>query len=225
MRKLILLLLLFSAFTAVAETQFTVEFMEKHITQIGKDHEGCIALGWSKSGDIVFATIVEPDEPVGGFHVDVIVFNTVHDFQVVSFRVKSPTQELLDIQNTKKAVDYLNKNKFTPDYQVLRKFPLAYNNDSYSIGVFTLRESIKQKRNLKLHAEKSGAFKPLDVSAGADRVVGFFKSPFENRIAICWYVPPMGGPAESNMGGGYYALSGCHMDTGFEKPDEDKNVN
>ena len=49
-----------------------------------------------------------------------------------------------------------------------------------------------------------------------DNIAGYFISLFENRIAICIYIPPQGGPTGTNLSGGYYIVTGCHLDVGFK---------
>lgn len=111
---------------------------------------------------------------------------------------------------------------------VLRRFPFHKDGDTYSVSVTsttleTDKENEKEKREYQIYlvSEKKGGklvarFEADEFSGNAQvqYVVGFFRSPFENRIVIV--TEGLGGSLEGCTSI-VHKVFGAHLGTGFKK--------
>jgi hypothetical protein len=111
---------------------------------------------------------------------------------------------------------------------VLRRFPFQKDGDTYSVSITSItlktdKENDEQTREYQIHlvSEKKGKklvakFQAEEVygKAQVQSVVGFFQSPFENRIVIL--TEGFGGSLEGCTSI-IHKVYGVHLSNGFTK--------
>jgi hypothetical protein len=220
-RKIIIfIILIVLPFCLFAQTEFTSGYVTEKYKLLDQSRVGCVCLGWSKTGLIAMLTTSIPMEPVGGLHLELVIIDCVTDQVVTAFVVKDPTKDTLEPGPLRQAVEFCNVKKILPHFSLVHGFPLSYNTDTYVIRKLAPEEQDNTEKRYKLLAQSSKRYKLLDLFCVPDEIMGYFKSPFEERIAICYWVPPEDGPTGTTLGGGYYRVSGCHMKVGFRQADD-----
>ncbi len=216
----IVTVLLFLPFCFFAQTAFNSEYVTEKYKLFAESKIGCACLGWSKTGFIAFLTTSIPFEPVGGVNLELVVMDCVTDRVVTTFVIKAPTKDTLEEGPLREAVAFCNIQKILPYFSFIAEFPLEYKADTYVIHELTPEEKAETEKRYKLQARSSKHYKPLDIVCLPDDIMGYIKSPFEDRIAVCYWVPPRDGPTGTTLGGGYYRVSGCHMKVGFRRAND-----
>ena len=122
----------------------------------------------------------------------------------------------------------LDKLGIKSEASVLRRFPFQKDGDTYSVSVTSItletdKENDEQKREYQIHlvSEKKGKklvakFQAEEFygKAQVQSVVGFFQSPFENRIVIL--TEGFGGSLEGCTSI-IHKVYGAHLGSGFKK--------
>ncbi|MBN1798503.1 MAG: hypothetical protein JW822_07990 [Spirochaetales bacterium] len=174
------------------------DFIRNQYKWLADNANGCVCLGWSKSGSIAYLTTVEPSEPVGGFYLELAVTDLITDVKLAVFTLKGPTEGILNPDELHKAISFCKAKNIEPYFAPLHTFPLYYNDDTYSVGILDEGYNDPQGRVLLLRAENAHKYKPLDAQSTPENIAGYFLARLKTGSRfVCISRLRMGGPALS----------------------------
>jgi len=179
--------------------------------------------GWSRTGNVALST-----EDASGAGIDIaqfIIINLVTDeivfklnndaiFDKLRNNELDDGYDVLDFYQTEKSgiMAAMKNNGIEEHHTPFLAFPLVMDNFNYTAYTRVIEETEDEKK-FDIIVSRNGKDKvintaPIPAYFSEDRVIGYYKSPFENRILI------VSGATKTSHSVSY-RFSGCHLTVGF----------
>jgi len=179
--------------------------------------------GWSKTGNVALST-----EDASGSGIDVVQFiiiNLVTDeivfklnndaiFDKLRNNELDDGYDVLDFYKTEKSgiMAAMKNNSIEEHHTPFLAFPLVMDNFKYTAHTRVIEETEDEKK-FDIIVSRNGKDKvintaPIPAYFNEDHVIGYYKSPFENRILI------VSGATKTSHNVSYRFI-GCHLTVGF----------
>jgi len=179
--------------------------------------------GWSKNGNVALST--EEDSNAGIAVVQFSIINLVTDETIFNLNNDDAFRKLSsdELNEDYNASDFyeaemsailaaMKNNGIVEHHTPLLAFPLVIDNFNYTALVRVTEEN-EDEKTFDIIVSRNGKEKTVSTVTipsyfSEDNIIGYFKSPFENRILV------VSGATKSSHSVSY-RISGCHLNVGF----------